>query len=208
MIKNILWDFDGTLFDTYPSFARAYAMALSQLGVPAPPLERLAAIARESLEGAGRVLAEELGLDPVAVLEKFYAAYAAIPLEEQHLFPAARQVCEAIVTLGGLNLLATHRDRSSTDRFLQANHLAGHFASCLTHDDGFLKKPDPGMFEALIKNHGLSREETLAVGDRDLDVLAGQAAGVRTCAFGPGPFHTPADYRIFDFQELASILRM
>jgi len=36
MIRNILWDFDGTLFDTYPTIAGAYAAALAEWKVSSP----------------------------------------------------------------------------------------------------------------------------------------------------------------------------
>ncbi len=206
MIRHILWDFDGTLFDTYPAFAQAYSAALKNLGAPPQPMERLAELARESLEGAGKVLAKENNLDVQAVLEVFHSAYAAIPPEMQPLFPYAREVCQHIVDCGGLNLLATHRGRVSTYRFLQAYDLLNLFTECVTHDEGFPAKPDPAMFEALIQNHSLPRDHTLAVGDRDLDLQAGAAAGIQTCAFGQGPFGLPADYHILGFQELLLLL--
>jgi phosphoglycolate phosphatase-like HAD superfamily hydrolase len=32
MFRNIIWDVDGTLFDTYPAIARAFQTALNDLG--------------------------------------------------------------------------------------------------------------------------------------------------------------------------------
>jgi phosphoglycolate phosphatase-like HAD superfamily hydrolase len=32
MIQNIIWDVDGTLFDTYPPIARAFKSAIKHLG--------------------------------------------------------------------------------------------------------------------------------------------------------------------------------
>lgn len=32
-IKNIIWDFDGTLVDTYPVMAKSLLKAISELGV-------------------------------------------------------------------------------------------------------------------------------------------------------------------------------
>jgi phosphoglycolate phosphatase-like HAD superfamily hydrolase len=54
----------------------------------------------------------------------------------------------------------------------------------LTNDDGYPRKPDPAAFEAALREYGLERAETIAIGDRDIDVLAGQAAGLFTCLFG------------------------
>jgi phosphoglycolate phosphatase-like HAD superfamily hydrolase len=32
MFRNIIWDVDGTLFDTYPAIAKAFQVALNDLG--------------------------------------------------------------------------------------------------------------------------------------------------------------------------------
>ncbi len=32
MIRNIIWDADGTLFDTYPAIASAFQAAMADLG--------------------------------------------------------------------------------------------------------------------------------------------------------------------------------
>jgi beta-phosphoglucomutase-like phosphatase (HAD superfamily) len=36
MIQHLIWDVDGTLFDTYPAIARALQAALTDMGVAAP----------------------------------------------------------------------------------------------------------------------------------------------------------------------------
>jgi histidinol phosphatase-like enzyme len=42
--------------------------------------------------------------------------------------------------------------------------------------DAYPRKPDPAAFNAIIERHGLVRDETMAIGDRDIDVLAGRSA--------------------------------
>jgi phosphoglycolate phosphatase-like HAD superfamily hydrolase len=48
----------------------------------------------------------------------------------------------------------------------------------------------------------LQREETMAVGDQDIDVLAGQAAGIFTCLFGLKTDEVVAHLTIISFDEL------
>jgi phosphoglycolate phosphatase-like HAD superfamily hydrolase len=69
-------------------------------------------------------------------------------------------------------------------------------------DDGYARKPDPEAFEAVIAKQGLVRAETLAVGDRDIDILAGRAAGLRTCLFGTDQKSCGADLAVINFDEL------
>ncbi|MEM1213129.1 MAG: HAD family hydrolase [Planctomycetota bacterium] len=50
------------------------------------------------------------------------------------------------------------------------------------HED---RKPRPGMLLGAAEDHGLDLSRSWMVGDRERDVLAGQAAGVRTVLVGP-----------------------
>ncbi len=68
------------------------------------------------------------------------------------------------------------------------------------------RKPDPAAFNAIIERHGLDRDATMAIGDREIDVLAGKAAGVVTCLFGRADAGVEADLAIADFRELARLL--
>jgi phosphoglycolate phosphatase-like HAD superfamily hydrolase len=62
--------------------------------------------------------------------------------------------------------------------------MAHLFTDIISHDDGYPHKPDPSAFLTLIERHQLPREETLAVGDREIDVLAAHAAGLKAAHFG------------------------
>ncbi|GEO25883.1 histidinol phosphate phosphatase [Alicyclobacillus acidoterrestris] len=48
------------------------------------------------------------------------------------------------------------------------------------------RKPKPGMIEWLAKRHELDLARSYMVGDRDVDILAGQAAGCKTIFVGGG----------------------
>jgi phosphoglycolate phosphatase-like HAD superfamily hydrolase len=80
--------------------------------------------------------------------------------------------------------------------------MAGYFVGCLTRDDGYPRKPDPAIFEAALEMYHLKRVETLTIGDRDIDILAGQAAGIWSCFYGAIPDGVNADLVISDFDEL------
>ena len=122
--------------------------------------------------------------------------------EEQPPFSGVIAICDYICTKGGKNVIVTHRGRQGTADLLAAHHMSGYFAGCLTRDDGYPKKPDPAAFEAILKAHNLEREQTIAVGDRDIDVLAGQAAGLITCLFGSETEGAVADLTGSSFDEL------
>ena len=206
MIRNLIWDVDGTLFDTYPAISRAFAAALAELGKSAD-LNWIDSLAKVSLSHCGSALAAKFDLDPNEVMLYFDRHYETASIKEQVPFPGVIQICEYVHGKGGVNVIITHRGRESTAQLLMVHNLAPYFADCMTANDGYPKKPDPAAFEAMIAKHGFKREETLAIGDRDIDSLAGQAAGVRTCQIGsPRSSEIVPDIVIIEFAQLYEIL--
>jgi phosphoglycolate phosphatase-like HAD superfamily hydrolase len=201
MYRHIIWDVDGTLFDTYPAIAGAFKSALSDLGQDAP-LGWIKELAQQSLGYCVSTLADRYSLTEEDVERGFDKHYSDTRPEEQPPFPGVIAVCRYICSSGGQNVIVTHRGREGTAELLAANDMAHYFASCLTRDDGYPKKPDPAAFEAILKRCNLTRGETLAVGDRDIDVLAGRAAGLFTCLFGATAEGAAADLTISHFDEL------
>jgi HAD superfamily hydrolase (TIGR01509 family) len=206
MIRNIIWDLDGTLFDTYPAIARAFDFTLKEWGVSAP-LDRIYSLAKIKLNLCASQLAEQFSLDTADVLAKYQSQYGAMPIADQGPFPGVIRVCERIHEKDGTNVIVTHRGRESTLKFLDVNG-AGHlFKDVITRDEGFPEKPDPAAFLAMIHRHGFDPTETLAVGDREIDIRAGKAAGVRTCLFGDAAAEPAPDYCIQTFDDLGQILQ-
>jgi phosphoglycolate phosphatase-like HAD superfamily hydrolase len=116
------------------------------------------------------------------------------------------EVCRHIFRIGGQNVIVTHRGPQGTTELLAANDLTAWFSGCITSADGYPKKPDPAPFNAIIERCGLDSDQTLAIGDRDIDILAGRAAGVLTCRFGRDDATGTADLVIGDFRELLRLL--
>jgi len=201
LIRNIIWDLDGTLFDTYPAFAKAFKAALNDLGHDAP-LDWIESLAKKSMDHCAITLIDKYQLSEEALEQAFDRHYSNTKPAEQPPFPGVIEVCQFICSLGGKNIIVTHRRRRGTLELLAANQMTDYFAGHLTGDDGYPRKPDPAAFEAAIQAHDLMHEETMAVGDRDIDIQAGRAAGVFTCLFGDEGDGVIADLTVHSFGEL------
>jgi phosphoglycolate phosphatase-like HAD superfamily hydrolase len=180
--KNIIWDVDGTLFDTYPSIALAFRSALNDLGKDAP-LDWIEDQARVSLNYCLASIAQRVALTEADISDAFADQYDRVLPQDQPPFPGVIEICKTITSRGGMNLIITHRGKEGTDQLLAAHNMTSLFTDCFAREAGYPKKPDPTAFLAMIHKYALVREETLAVGDRDIDVQAGQAAGLFSCLF-------------------------
>jgi HAD superfamily hydrolase (TIGR01509 family) len=199
---------DGTLFDTYPAFVEAFLAALGESGVSTPaPAGVVGALARVGLSHCVRELSSRYGLGPEVYGERFDRAYRAIPTSRQAPFPGVVEVCEAVLAGGGVNVIATHRARASTEGLLSGHRMRHLFVDIASVEDGCPRKPDPAMFLDLLARRRLDPARCVAVGDRDIDVLAGRAAGLRTCLFrGGAEAASRPDFAFDEYLELGRYL--
>ena len=204
--QNLIWDFDGTLFDTYPPLNLATRKAVAEFGGDESEA-RVAALLSDTLADTINILANELDLESETFKERVYHYWAQATIQDSPPFPGAIRVCERFTAAGGHNFIYTHRGRESLRAFLTGYEVGDLFAGIVARDDGFPRKPDPAGFLAVMARFDLVPDETLAVGDRDLDIIAAQAAGLRACLFDaePGEGVRP-DYVIADLAELESII--
>ena len=129
------------------------------------------------------------------------------------LHDGAVEALTGLAALGITLALVSSSPRAVLEIGLAAHGLDGTFASVLAGDDGFGHKPDPMPFVETLRRLGARAATTLIVGDGHVDILAGQAAGCRTCLFAPAEnalFHDHARLRAMgadhDVTRLAEVL--
>jgi HAD superfamily hydrolase (TIGR01509 family) len=204
--KYLLWDFDGTLFDTYPPLIQAVERALAELGTE-EARDVIAERLSDTLAACIADLAQAHQLDPALFEARIDYYWRKTTPKDSPPFPGVIHACQRLLAAGGSNYIVTHRGRESLMALLGWYKVAGLFADMLTRDDGYPRKPDPAAFNALLDRHQLRRDQTLVIGDRKLDILAGRAAGMHTCLFNASPTpDAPPDYVISCFDELPAIL--
>jgi phosphoglycolate phosphatase-like HAD superfamily hydrolase len=206
LVRYLIWDLDGTLFDTYPAIAQAFIAALADHDYY-PERDIVMQLARVSLSHCFATLAARYRLSPSAVQQSFSEQYAKTPFAQQPVMPGGRELCTYIVSIGGQNVIVTHRGRRSTIGLLKAHALKTLIADSITGDDGFPKKPDPSGMQAIIARNGIAAQEGLAIGDRGLDIAAGRASGLRTCLLGELADQADPDYRVDHLGELLEIIQ-
>lgn len=203
---HLIWDFDGTLFDTYPPLINSIEHALAEFGASVPRAQIMHLLS-DTLATCIQELSAQLGLEGTALEERVTYYQRQVTAHDQPPFTGVIQLCERFVKAGGQNFLFSHRSRDSVNYLLEWYRVQGLFVECLTVEDGFPRKPDPAGFNALIERYALPRERVLAIGDRTLDVMAGRRAGISTCLFRSDPDPAcPPDFVISSFEELKSIL--
>ncbi len=176
-IKNFIWDFDGMLFDTYPHTVAAFCEQQRRHGFLRDESE-VYALFKINL----RVGFRHYGLTEEEIRE-FYDIENDLSFEPLGVpYPRIPEILRYVTANGGRNYLYTHRDRVAL-KYLELYGLTPLFSGFVTGEDGFPFKPSPDALEHIVKEHGLIKNETVMLGDRDIDIGAGQNAGVYTLLF-------------------------
>ncbi|WP_429970841.1 HAD-IA family hydrolase [Fructilactobacillus sp. Tb1] len=186
MIKNLIWDFDGTLFDTYPFMVTAFVKALQELGIDDVDIDPDAIYEQMRIYSLGSAIAKysaRFGIDKDKLLQ-IYKSFERDEVELVKPFDGVKAALQKIIADGGQNALLTHRNDQAL-ALLDRYDLKKYFTGFVTSDNHFKRKPDPESLNYLIHTLTLVRTETAMIGDRELDVRAGDNAVVTTILFDP-----------------------
>jgi phosphoglycolate phosphatase len=181
MIRNLIFDFDGTLADTSLGIVRCTQTTLETMGLPLSTPERICAT-------IGLPLADcfARGTDtPAERIEEACATYRrlfndiAVPCII--LFPGVAETLAGLDARGFRMSIATSRGSRSLQMLLERMGVAGHFCASAASDTVTRHKPEPDPALYVLEKTGGKPEESLVIGDTTFDILMGQAAGCRTC---------------------------
>jgi len=205
--RNIIWDFDGTLFDTYPEITRAFIDVLKKDYGVEYDYNQAFSLAKTSITFCIESLADEFNIDREEFYENFKKRYFGELTFKDKPFEGVEEVLKYVSERGG-NFLITHRGFESLNEFLSRHSLNKYFIEIVTSDANFPLKPDPTSFNYIIDKYKLRKEETLGVGDRILDIEAARASGIKSCFFDPkGSKVGVATHNISKMTDLLKILK-
>ena len=184
---NLIWDFDGMIFNTYPRMAAAFQKALLEMGVEDSP-ETVMNRIKISVRQAAVEYAEEHGFERTELSSKYQEYEHAMPIETMIPYDGMCDLLRDAAGAGCRHFLYSHRDESALAA-LDLHGIRGLFDDAITWADHFPAKPAPDALLYLMKKHHLSPDETLMLGDRDIDTLAARNAGIYGALFDPEHFY-------------------
>lgn len=163
---NILWDFDGTIVDTYPMYVQCFKKIMGEEISSDDILYRMK-ISYEDAKKAFSVTDEQDA--KIRLLRK-----QAI-LDQVKPFIGI----ERVLNFAKKNVIVTHKSRQSLLDLLHFHGIAHYFIEIIAGDDGFPRKPDVTAYQYLHRKYGID----LAIGDRALDLKPARQLGIMTCSF-------------------------
>jgi len=203
-IRLLVFDLDGTLIDSRQDLCNSVNATLTHFGLL--PLDDrtiasyigdgAAMLIRRALAVPGEVHPGTHASEPSffdEAFEFFLDYYRVHKLDFTRLYPGVREGLDALKRnpYGGERAMAvlTNKPVGPAQAICEGLGIAPLFYSIYGGDSFATKKPDPMGIHTLMMEAGAKPEETLMVGDSDVDVRTARNSGTWAlgCSFGLAP---------------------
>jgi len=205
----LIFDLDGTLIDSRLDLANAVNATLAHLGRAPLSNER---VYQYVGNGAPVLVRRAMGEDAAEpefqeALEYFLVFYREHDLDRTTLYPGVKESLDRLAAAGKRMAVLTNKPVAMSRRIVEGLGVSSYFFRVYGGNSFEFKKPHPFGALALIKEAGVSHDQTLIVGDSSVDILTARNAGVACCGvtygFQPETLEDPApDLKVDRMEEM------
>ncbi|RBP84761.1 HAD family hydrolase [Marinomonas rhizomae] len=212
MVKLVIFDWDGTLFDSIDTICHSMLQAGHLASAPARTKDDIKNIIGLSLDKAVDTVWPELPLNKQnIIIEHYKAIYVAA---DQTPSLAYAGVIDGLKKLQSTNIqmaVATGKSRRGLDRAMTLTNTRDYFTVSRCADEA-LSKPHPLMLEQILAELNILPEHAIMVGDTEYDLNMATNAGIKSIGVTYGA-HQEERLKacqphalINDFNQLSNIL--
>lgn len=209
---NYIFDFDGTLMDTSAVILSTIKATIKQMNLPPKSDDECRTIIGIRTDEAGKYLYPDLDISNEEFAANFRANYDRLKKgAHESTFPGVLETLEQLRAAGCGLAIASSRRLSSLHDYLDGLGIRECFQMIVGADSVAKGKPDPEPVITILKALDWNAGDTLVVGDADVDIMMGNAAGCKTCAvtYGNGSLQSlkaaKPDYMADDFRRILEI---
>lgn len=180
----VIFDFDGTLADSYDAIADSVNHVRGRHGMPPMTVDE---VKRFVGRGPDYLLTHTVpGGDFAADLACYRAHHPSVLIEGTRLLPGAAEVIHGLHRSGTRVGLCSNKPRIFSQVLLRHFGIADCFSVMLGVEDVARPKPAPDMLLTAVDRLGLPSNQVLYVGDMTVDIETARAAGVTVWAVPTG----------------------
>jgi phosphoglycolate phosphatase len=182
--RAVLFDFDGTLADSYAAITASVNHVLQHHGRPTLTEAQVRSLVGHGLEN---LMANILpGIDPEAGARLYRAHHPSVMESHTRLLPGVADGLAALQDAGVKLGVCSNKPAFFTRALLSILKIDGYFDAVFGPEDAGAAKPDPAMLFKALETLRVSKTEALYVGDMEVDVETGRRAGVETWVLPTG----------------------
>jgi phosphoglycolate phosphatase len=174
-----IFDFDGTIANTFTDSLIAFNKALIEFDIPTIPISDLNNVSYQYFRNFVHNLANNSDKIPVEELQLSYKRnYLNGKNYHTELYPGMREVLETIQENDIPISICSNRDQDLLDCLVNKLLKGIEFFHVIGYRHGIPEKPDPYKINLIIRDSNVEKENVLYVGDRSADILTAENAQV------------------------------
>lgn len=177
--KAIIFDLDGTLTDTIVDLKESTNYALREMGWPERTLEEIKQFVgngvRRLMEQATPSNINELEFEECfAIFQEHYIDHCQ---DHTDLYPGIKELLEALKEKGYKMAIVSNKMQAGVNE-LQKRFCKGIIDVAIGEKRGVRRKPFPDMVNIALEKLEVKAEETIYVGDSEVDMATARNAGI------------------------------
>lgn len=202
-MTTLIWDFDGTLVDSYEAIGEALKDTYAHYDLTFNEEWVMSFIIKESVKALLYKVAKEEDLD-FAELSSFFKKEQEASDHKINPMPHMAEILKQTKQAGVSHFVYTHKGITAND-VLERLGVHQYFTEVVTSANGFARKPEPEAIDYLLEKYHLDKSDTYYVGDRRIDVEAAENAGIKSINLGQP--NSRINQKIADLSDIPVLLK-
>jgi len=194
MYQTILFDWDGCVLHTLPIWLETYQKVFVENGLPIDEQK----IIQQLFRTWDKV--DELGITDIKLFRQKVLTSVTDMIYLANLHDHVIDTLQTLKAKGKQHAIVTSSHISLIQKAIDHHQLHTYFDEILTFDDVQKLKPDPEIVYKAMEKLQSKKDSTLIIGDSEVDILAGKAAGITTVLYYP-----PKNEKFYEYEFVKSL---
>lgn len=168
--KCVIFDWDGTLYDSADRIVQSVFSAADELEMPRPDAQRIRQVIGLGLDEAmKRAFDIQDIMDILKYTDVYKRHYHTTWAGHSALFEGVRELLDALNKAGKIVTIATGKSRSGLEGAMKEQDVKHCFDFTITGPET-VSKPDPTMLNLTLEEFGLTASDAVMIGDTSFDM--------------------------------------
>lgn len=177
MIKNIIFDLDGTISKSAPGILNAFEYSLEKMGKSYSRDDLYKYIGPPLKDSFVKELGEDLADQGVEIYREYYFKKG---LFETEIYDGIKDLLDNLNSNGYKIFLATSKGEESSEKILEYFGILDYFSYVSGSENN--KNTKKKVIDHLLKENNLKSSESIMIGDRSYDIEAASNLEIKTIA--------------------------
>jgi HAD superfamily hydrolase (TIGR01549 family) len=180
-IKHICFDLDGTLVSSHKTIYKTTLKALADLQIPTDNLKEYLFYKKIGHHFEDIFTEFNIRVNNFELFINIYKSQYFDFINESTLYDGIEETLESLKSRNIITSLLTTKGQDQAEKIINHFILGKYFDLVTGRRNGVAHKPSPEPLLLICNKLNIKPEETMMVGDTELDIACGKNAGTKTC---------------------------